>query len=160
MIIMSVKPILVTSDTCIQCFNFDTDLFLSTVEQKLIKPYKCICNITCTARPADWSELTKHGCEKQSFVTDTWLYAIQYWPKVTHGPAHFLRARSARHLQYMNGRHIRATNASWSACQMQLWRANVTQMLCECHANVVRMLRGCCTDDTPHMRDIRVANAM
>jgi hypothetical protein len=36
---------------------------------------------------------------------------IQYWPKgppkVTHGPAHSLRARSARHLQYMNGWHTR-----------------------------------------------------
>jgi hypothetical protein len=35
----------------------------------------------------------------------------------------------------------RATNASRSACQMQLWCANVTQMLCECHANVTRMPR-------------------
>jgi hypothetical protein len=38
----------------------------------------------------------------------TWA---QYWPKVAHGPAHFLRARSARHLQYMND-DTRATNAS------------------------------------------------
>jgi hypothetical protein len=59
------------------------------------------------------------------------------WPKVTHGPAHFLRARSASHLQCMNVRHSR-----WSACQMQLWRANVTP----CCANVTRMLYGCCAN--------------
>jgi hypothetical protein len=35
----------------------------------------------------------------------------------------------------------RATNASWSARQMQSWRANVTQMLCECYADVVQMRR-------------------
>jgi hypothetical protein len=46
--------------------------------------------------------------------------------------------KSARHLD-----DTRATNASWSACQMQLWRATVTQMLCECCANVTRMPREC-----------------
>jgi hypothetical protein len=53
----------------------------------------------------------------------------------------------------------RATNASWSACQMLLhvWRANVTHMLCECYANVTRMLYRW---GALHMRDIRVANAM
>jgi hypothetical protein len=69
------------------------------------------------------------------------FFTCQHWFRTTyyssdqssHGPAHFLLARSA---------NTRATNASRSACQMQLWRANVTHMLCECYANVVRMLRG------------------
>jgi hypothetical protein len=88
------------------------------------------------------------------------LVHVQYWPKVAHGPAHFLRARSARHLQYMNGRHARNTrvmkrvsNAVMTReCHADVMRmlrgchANATRMLCGCCANVVRMLRGCCAD--------------
>jgi hypothetical protein len=80
-------------------------------------------------------------------------HIVQYWPKVTHGPAHFLRARSSRHLQYMNGRHTRNKRVR-SACQMQLWRANVTQMLCECRASYARHSSSKC--DVKHARITRV----
>jgi hypothetical protein len=70
-------------------------------------------------------------------------FLIQYWPKVTHGPAHFLRARSARHLQYMNGRHTR-DNASevriphvWHAC-VKCCRSSIPRTS---HADVVHMMR-------------------
>jgi hypothetical protein len=72
---------------------------------------------------------------------------IQYWPKVTHA-AHFLRSRSARHLQYTNGRHTRhMCDTRVSHAAGAAFRAHPTHMLykwCALHI----------------MRDIRVANAM
>jgi hypothetical protein len=126
-----------------------------------------------------WPRHSPHARLKSDYRTNR--SPLQYWPKVNHGPAHFIRAsssRNARHLQYMNRRHTRnkrvmkrVSNASWSACQMQLWRANVAQccanamwMLCECYADATWMLRECCANVTRmlyrwgalHMREIRV----
>jgi hypothetical protein len=55
-------------------------------------------------------------------------------------PAHFLRARSARHMQYMKGRHTRDKRVMKRViCSYD--GANVAQMLCECYADVVQMRR-------------------
>jgi hypothetical protein len=76
-------------------------------------------------------------------------YKLQYWPKVNHGPAHFLRARSARHLQYMNGRHTRNKRVMKRASNAVMTReCHVdVRMLCECCAHPAQMSRGCCTDE-------------
>jgi hypothetical protein len=67
---------------------------------------------------------------------------LQYWPKVTHRPVHFRRARSARHLQYMNGRHTRNKRVMKRVANAVMTRechADV-RMLCKCCANVTRVL--------------------
>jgi hypothetical protein len=92
----------------------------------------------------------EHGCLELKGFMIIWVDRVvskitccpsllYYWPNVTHGPAHFLRARSARHLQYMNQWRTHAR-------QMQLWRANVTHMLYECHVDATGMSRECCAD--------------
>jgi hypothetical protein len=69
---------------------------------------------------------------------------IHYWPNGSHGPAHFQRARSARHLQYMNGRHTRDKRVR-SAIIPLVWHACVTccrsSIPRTSHADVVHMMR-------------------
>jgi hypothetical protein len=80
-------------------------------------------------------------------ASSPWMgdWRIQYWPKVTNGPAHFLRARSARHLQYTNGRHTRdkRVRCSYDARMSRICCANVTRMPRECCADVMRIQRRC-----------------
>jgi hypothetical protein len=72
---------------------------------------------------------------------------VQYWPRVTHGPAHFLRARSARHLQLMDDKCVRSAHPTRvSHAAGAAYRAHPTQMLY--------------TWCALQMRDIRAANAM
>jgi hypothetical protein len=74
---------------------------------------------------------------------EQFFLALQHWLKVTHGPAHFLRARSARHLQYMNGRHTRnkrVVKHVSNAVMTRKCHAGVVRMSYECCANVARML--------------------
>jgi 2-polyprenyl-3-methyl-5-hydroxy-6-metoxy-1,4-benzoquinol methylase len=83
----------------------------------------------------DWNEQSSHGdpVVSISFIYQFDEHELQYWPKVTHDPAHFLRARSARrHLQYMNGRHTRNKRV--------MKRVSNAVMTRECHADVMRML--------------------
>jgi hypothetical protein len=68
------------------------------------------------------------------YVGNHWsrAYNVQYWPMVP---------RTSYALEVRDICNTRATNASWSACQMQLRRANVTHMLCECYADVLQTRR-------------------
>jgi hypothetical protein len=81
-------------------------------------------------------------CILQAFCT-TRFPIIQYWPKVTHGPAHFLRAicNNGRHTRDKRVRSAHPTRVSYAAGAAS--RAHPTQMLYTWCA-----------------QDIRVANAI
>jgi hypothetical protein len=98
------------------------------------------------------------GFESPGFILDfSFSRDRGRWPKVTHGPAHFLYALEVRDICNTKLDDTRATNASWSACQMQFWRANVTRMRRRCHAYVVQMRRASFTRHSSSKCDVKRA---
>jgi hypothetical protein len=102
-----------------------------------------------SAEAVEWRLVAVKGCgagggggrpqPPRRFFSSAKSIRVQHWPKVTQSPAHFLRARSARHLQYMNGRHTRdkhvrsAHSTRVSCCRSSIPRTS--------HADVIHMMR-------------------
>jgi hypothetical protein len=114
------------------------------------------------------SELQKSGDQPLLFNTHmwnipNWMHTV-YWQKATHGPAHFLRVRSAIHLQYMNGRHNAQqtrhearVKCSYDARMSRRCCANVMRLLCECYAYVVQIRRASYARHSSSKCDVKCA---